>query len=219
MLKLITESELVPQYRRACEYLKQQLGADNIGDYLEFGVCHGTSMKCMHQVLDDMNLSNTRMFGFDSFEGLPESAKIDDEGAWHPGQFQADYQQTCDYLSANNIDWQKTLLVKGWFCDTLNKELLLEHRINKASLIMIDCDMYLSAKEALDFCSSLILDQSIIFFDDWNAINLASRNLGEKRAFDEFLQENPGLDAQEFGNYHYEAYPHGKVFLVTKNTA
>jgi len=57
---------------------------------------------------------------------------------------------------------------------------------------MIDCDLYSSAKQALDFCAPLIVGQTIIFFDDWGGgTSLDKENLGEKRAFLEFLQANP----------------------------
>ncbi|HEA65402.1 MAG TPA: hypothetical protein ENI07_01060 [Desulfobacterales bacterium] len=80
---------------------------------------------------------------------------------------------------------------------------------------MIDCDMYLSAKEALNFCVPLIQDRAIFFFDDWNVLRLADRNLGEKRAFDEFLAANPHLTAKEFSSYNGpKGIPHGKVFIV-----
>ncbi|NES01347.1 MAG: hypothetical protein F6J86_47610 [Symploca sp. SIO1B1] len=66
---------------------------------------------------------------------------------------------------------------------------------------MVDCDMYLSAKEALNFCAPLIQEEAIIFFDDWYSQNLDQKNMGEKRAFDEFLQENPHFSTEKLGSY------------------
>jgi hypothetical protein len=31
----------------------------------------------------------------------------------------------------------------------------------------------------------------VLLFDDWHSAGLADRNLGERRAFDEFLQAHP----------------------------
>src|SRR6478672_3575656 len=39
---------------------------NQFGDYLEFGVSRGTSLACVHRVLQQQNLSNVRLIGFDS---------------------------------------------------------------------------------------------------------------------------------------------------------
>lgn len=77
---------------------------------------------------------------------------------------------------------------------------------------MVDCDLYQSTVEALAFCEPLILDTSIVFFDDWYP--LADRNMGEKLAFDQFLAGNPAFCADEFADFA----PNGKAFVVTRAT-
>jgi O-methyltransferase len=109
------------------------------------------------------------------------------------------------------------------FADTLTHELVRKYNISKASLIMIDCDLYEGAKQALDFCAPLILDEAIVFLDDWSGggIGLDGRKSGEPLAFDEFLAENTSLRAEEFSSYwHREHSPPGlsKVFLVSRNS-
>lgn len=214
---LISVDELKPQHEKSCKYLAEAVGIANLGDYLEFGVCHGTSMNCMNQVLASHKMKNVRLFGFDSFEGMPESTKSED-GSWYPGQFKSELDETRFFLTKNGIDWKKTWLTKGWFSDTLTENFKKEHQLKKASIIMIDCDIYSSAKESLNFCASLILDKTIIIFDDWNSDNLADQNQAEKQAFTEFLQENPHLHAEEFGEYKYLGRTNGILFVVT-NTA
>jgi O-methyltransferase len=211
---LISVDELKPQYEKACNYLSETLGESNLGDYLEFGVCHGTSMSCMNQVLNRKSLDKVRLFGFDSFEGMPASAK-NEAGGWYPGQFRSELDETRYFLTRNGIDWKRTWLTKGWFADTLKEEFKSKHYIKKASLIMIDCDIYSAAKESLNFCASLIVDKAVIIFDDWNSDNLADQNQGEKQAFTEFLEENPQFMAEEFGEYRYKGALNGKLFLVT----
>ena len=212
---LIDLKELEPQLHKAVQWIVEHENRSVIGDYLEFGVYYGSSLACMYKVLESFRMNNVRLFGFDSFEGLPETAISDDNGNWSPGAFKSSYKYTVEYLTKKDIDWNRVFLVKGWYSITLNDELIRKYNISKASLIMIDCDMYLSAKEALNFCTPLIQDRAIIIFDDWNASQLADKNLGEKRAFDEFLAANPHLTAQEFGNYNAPGgLPHGKVFKV-----
>ena len=212
--KLIAEDELEPKFRQALLLLVENNGHQSLGDYLEFGVCHGTSLNCMYRVLQELNFKDVRLIGFDSFEGLPDSTEVDDK-VWKAGAYKTEYEATKKLLSQQGIDWKRTVLVKGWFADTLNQELKQQHEIKKVSVIMIDCDMYISAKQALDFCADLILDQTVIVFDDWNSYALAEQNMGEKRAFDEFLKENPKLISREIGNYSYQNFTNGKLFLVS----
>lgn len=211
---LISVDELKPQYEKACRYLTENIGKDNLGDYLEFGVCHGTSMNCMNEVLRKQHLTSVRLFGFDSFEGMPAESNTED-GGWYPGQFKSELDETRHNLTKQGIDWKKTFLTKGWFKDTLNTDFKIKHKLTKASLIMIDCDIYSAAKDSLNFCKNLMLDKTIIIFDDWNSDNLADRDQGEKQAFTEFLAENPQFVAEEFGMYRYLGRPNGKLFVVT----
>jgi O-methyltransferase len=199
--ELVSQNALERSYRESLLLLAGQYGADAIGDYLEFGVCKGTSMACMFRALCGLYLEHVRMFGFDSFEGLPEIAQTEDAGAWTPGQFRYDIENTKAFLDHEGVDWDRLVLVKGWFSETLNSELVRRHQIARASLIMIDCDLYLSAKEALDFCAPLIRDGAVIFFDDWHSQNLDERNLGEKRAFDEFLNSHEQFVAERLDSY------------------
>lgn len=209
---LVPAAELEQCYVNAIETLLELVGPQGLGDYLEFGVCRGTSMSCMHRALAGAGASRTRLFGFDSFEGLPAIAAEDDGGLWPPGAFDSDIDFTKALLTRAGVDWTRTFLVKGWFSDTLTEKLVQEQQIEKASLIMVDSDIYTSAKEALSFCAPLIKDQSVIFFDDWNSGALAERNLGEKKAFDEFLAEHPEFIAEPL-----PAYSEGSaVFLVTR---
>jgi len=216
-IELNTVRELVkPQYVRALKTLSETLGPEALGDYLEFGVSHGSSLTCMHQVLKELNLEKVRIFGFDSFEGLPENAKLEGIKQFIPGAFRSSIEKTKHFLSDNGIDWKKTFLIKGWYSDTLTEELKLEHKITKASVIMIDVDIYSSSVEALNFCKSLIKDTTIIFFDDWYSLGLAEKNAGEKKAFDEFLKENPHFEVEDFGDYSFDGATTGKIFKVRR---
>lgn len=195
---LVPVGELQQKYREALLYLTAKKNTDKLGDYLEFGVYQGTSLLCMDRALKNLGLCHTRLFGFDSFEGLPLSADADASKLWCQGQFRADYEFTEEVLTKAGVDWDRVFLVKGFFESTLNKKIIKKHNIARASVIMIDCDMYLSAKEALDFCASLIHNEAMIFFDDWHC---TSHDGGEKKAFAEFLRENSHFAAEEFGTY------------------
>ena len=203
--------ELKPKFTKALKVLTDTVGASSVGDYLEFGVCGGTSLVCMFQALKELKLNDVRMFGFDSFEGFPAIAAIDIENELQPGECESSLSSTSERLTKNGIDWNRTFLIKGWFSDTLNDSLIQNYNIQKASIIMIDCDLYASANESLDFCRPLIKDISIIFFGDWNE----DQSTGERRAFEEFLKENEQLKSQFLSRYRNYRVPKGRIFLVT----
>ena len=196
--RLVPEEALSHKYRDALLWLADEESRQAIGDYLEFGVFNGTSLACMHRVLRELGFSQVRLFGFDSFEGLPASAAMD---GWRPGSYKMDYEYTHKWLSRRKVDWGRVLLIKGWFHDTLNQSCIDRHNIKKASVIMMDCDAYSSAKEALEFCAPLIHERCVILFDDWNSKGRAERNIGEKQALDEFLAVHPEFSVMDFGSY------------------
>lgn len=208
---LVDPAVLEERYRDALGSLIERHGADALGDYLEFGVFVGTSLGCMDRALDYHGLTAVRLFGFDSFEGLPDEARTDDEGLWgEPGRWSSDLDNTIGNLRRQGVDLSRTVLIPGWFEDTLTPALREQHRITHASVLMIDCDLYTSAKRALDFCAPLIRGEAIVFFDDWE--DVGDRDLGEKRAFREFLDDNERLTAHDLGAYGDT----GRVFSVVE---
>lgn len=208
--RLVPEQSLTDKFREGLTRLAAEQGAGTIGDYLEFGVYDGTSLSCMHRVLQEMGLDHVRLFGFDSFEGLPPTAAGEDGGYWRPGQFDCEYEFARYSLSQRGVDWSRVELIKGFYDVTLNDDLRQRLGLTKASVIMVDCDMYSSARDALNFCAPLIRDQAMVLFDDWNP--LAESNMGEKLAFDEFLAANPHFAVEDFGTYT----PNAKVVLVRR---
>ncbi|MEM7121257.1 MAG: TylF/MycF/NovP-related O-methyltransferase [Pseudomonadota bacterium] len=199
------------QYSAGCDSAIQKLREDghSFGSYLEFGVSRGTSMSCMHHALRKAGLSDITLFGFDSFEGMPAEAA---EQGWDPGRFASAMSMTERYLGDHGVDVNDVRLVKGWFQDTLTDEAAAELGIEKASLIMVDCDIYSASKEALTFCAPLIKDKAIIFFDDWGS-RFNKGAIGQNEAFNEFIADNPDLSAEPLAAYSSDA----RVFLVHRS--
>jgi O-methyltransferase len=210
---LVPEEELKRVYRDALLHVAEMTPREELGDYLEFGVYTGTSLACMHEVLSELELDHVRLFGFDSFEGLPAAAGT--EGKWPPGLYRSSYDFTRANLTEREVDWARVALIKGWFDDTLTPETRSAHNIRKASVIMVDCDLYSSATTALEFCAPLIGDRAVVLFDDWHPDSLAARNEGEKRAFDEFLARHPYFSITEMDTYRRES----KVFSISRRGA
>ena len=212
---LVPERELEERYRDALNRLAQAAGPDEVGNYLEFGVYVGTSLLCMDRASKALGFESLRLYGFDSFQGLPEVTATEAAGVWQPGWYRAEYSLVREHLTRNGIDWDRTTLVPGWFEESLVPGLAEQLGIKKAGIIMIDCDIYSAALTALAFCAPLIRDRAVVFFDDWGPDGLAAKGLGESRAFGEFLAGNPDLKAEELPPYS----DYSKVFFVTRGEA
>ena len=199
--RLVPETDLRALLARGLSTLIERYGRHSIGSYLEFGVYNGSSMLCMYRELEALGLQHVRLFGFDSFQGFPPWAAHEDNGRWQPGRCYSPLEFTTAVLETEGIDFERVTLVPGWFSETLHDGTRKRHGIRKASVIMIDCDLYSSTKEALNFCAPLIQDEALVLFDEWHARGLDGQSLGEKKAFEEFLGEWGCFTATPFGKY------------------
>ena len=157
---LVPEGEFSNCAANALATLRRHVPDHAIGHYLEFGVSRGTSIACMYKVLQQAGLPHVHLVGFDSFEGLPPEAAKE---RWSPGSFKSTEAATRRYLTRAGVGWDRVTLVRGWFRDTLNAQTAEGIRLSKASLIMIDCDIYSGSREALWFCAPYITDHSVLF--------------------------------------------------------
>jgi O-methyltransferase len=210
--RLVPEEDLQSLLLRGLRLLTQRHGAESIGAYLEFGVYNGTSLVCMNRVLEAMGLKDVRLVGFDSFQGFPPTAAIEDGGRWQPGRCHSTQDFTTAVLDYEGVDLSRVTLVPGWFNETLNDQTARDLQIEKASVIMIDCDLYSSTRDALEFCAPLIHDEALVLFDEWTPRSLEDSNAGERRAFAEFLRRHPCFTAVPFGKYASRT----ETFLVSR---
>ena len=116
------------------------------GLILEFGVRHGTSIRQL------ASLTSKPIYGFDSFEGLPED--------WH--QESKEVYSTRGKIPKVPVH---VTLIPGWFEETL--PLFLAKHEEDIALINIDCDIYSSTKTVLDLLSPRIKKGTIILFDEY----------------------------------------------------
>jgi predicted O-methyltransferase YrrM len=141
-----------------------------------------------------------RFFGFDSFEGLPKAAAIDvaeGQEEWiGEGGFAASLEEVTRLMPRAGIENGRIKLVKGWFNDTLNAQTKQSLGLKAASIVYVDCDYYESAVPALEFVTDLLVDGSIIIFDDW-WIFRGRKDRGEQRAYYEW-KERHNIQTREF---------------------
>jgi O-methyltransferase len=208
----VAADELQARIEEALRLLREQTGRDRVGDYLEFGVYAGGTMSCFERVRKELELDGVRLFGFDSFQGLPAQADEEAPDRFQPGMFRCTAEEARENLRKAGVDLDRVRLVEGWFEDTLTEEVRRRYAIQRAGVIMLDCDLYSSARAALRFAAPLVEDAAVVICDDW----VHGGPDGEQRAFREFLQET-GLSAEPVGQYQAGGHEDGgRVFLVTR---
>ena len=187
------------------------LAAEKVeGDYLEFGVYDGGSIiQAQHEMEEAFReqmtegggrtreaaneireiWSKMRFFAFDSFQGLPEIEGIDAKGSdFEEGTWSYNEEGFRRNLSKSGFTMSSLVTVPGWFEETCNEQTKLEHNMKKAAVVHIDCDLYSSTKTVLTFIESLLVDGTVIIFDDWYNFK-GNPNLGEQRAFAEWSED------------------------------
>jgi hypothetical protein len=136
-------------------------------DYLEFGVYQGASMRWW---VAHIACSEARFFGFDCFEGLPESWGIVQKGTFDTGR------------QVPQIDDPRVEFVVGLFQDTV-VPFLQRASLNRRKIIHMDADLYSSTLYVLALLSPWLKPGDIIIFDEFGSIRMAQH---EFRAFEDF---------------------------------
>jgi predicted O-methyltransferase YrrM len=137
------------------------------GLFVEFGVFSGTTVNHIAGLV-----APNRVYGFDSFEGLPE--------AWHPGYARGAFKRGELPTVCDNVE-----LVVGWFHRTL-PHFLDMHQTESLALIHVDCDLYSSTQTIFQQLSSKIVPGTIIVFDEYH--NYPNWEAHEFRAFQEYVE-------------------------------
>ncbi len=138
------------------------------GPVLEFGVFSGETINVLATSLPERQL-----FGFDSFEGLPESW-----AGLHKGHF-----STAKKLPPVQPNVE---LIVGWFDESL-PAFLETHDVPQLGLLHIDCDLYSSTKTVFGLLRDKIVSGTIIVFDEY--FNYPGWKEHEYLAFKEFIAE------------------------------
>jgi hypothetical protein len=115
------------------------------GLLLEFGVWQGASINRIASWTD------RRVYGFDSFQGLPE--------AWSTvgkGFFALDRPPKVR---------PNVTLVQGWFNETLPR--FLEEHPGPVAFVHMDCDLYSSTKTVLELLADRLVSGTTIVLDDF----------------------------------------------------
>lgn len=164
--------------RDACNLAPQQ------GLVAEFGVFEGHTIRSIAEFF-----KGQMVYGFDSFEGLPESWQHTAKGAFSTNKVLPKVPEN-------------VTLVAGWFEDTL-PTFVREHKGETFRFIHVDCDLYSSTRTIFDRCQEMIVPGTVIQFDEY--YNYPHWQQHEHLAFQEFIAAT-GLTYRYVGliTYHQQ---------------
>jgi hypothetical protein len=165
-------------------------GSDRVkikGLYIELGVCTGKTIN----FLAALN-PHQRLYGFDSFEGLPEDWVRADR-IFPAGTFAFRNPELLPPV-LHNVE-----LIKGWFKDTLPP--FTEKHEQQIAFLHIDSDIYSAAATAFQVLGCKIRPGTIIVFDEF--YNYPGSENHEFKALQEFLAQS-GFEAKylAYNIYH-----------------
>jgi O-methyltransferase len=141
-------------YTKRYDLYKYLLGEEKLDlavNYLEFGVAEGLSFKWW---IDNNKDPESRFYGFDTFEGLPE-----DWGGFKAGDMSAGSKFP-------EINDERATFIKGLFQDTLPL-FLKTFTDDMRKVILMDADMYTSTLYVLTSLAPLLNKGDIILFDEF----------------------------------------------------
>ncbi len=194
-----------------CLKKAQKLGTTKEGDYYEFGIFKGFTFWFAQNKSKELGLRSVRFFGFDSFEGLPVIDGVDKtkRNIFYKEQYSCSQEDVENNLNKYGVDWSRTFLIKGFFSESLNERIKKVYRMDRIAIALIDCDLYSSTVEVLNFIKDMLIDKCILMFDDWNCFDKDERR-GQRKAFNEFLENNNEFSAQPY--FSYASY--GQTFFI-----
>ncbi len=137
------------------------------GMILEFGVYQAKTARLMAAFMPGRTI-----YGFDSFDGLPET--------WRPGFEKGTFALEMPPAVPDNV-----ALVQGLFAESLPR--FLRTHDGPVAFLHVDCDLYSSAKYVLSSLEERIVPGTVILFDEF--FNYVGWQEGEFKAFSEFIVE------------------------------
>lgn len=145
---------------------------DNLTHVLEFGVYRGGTVRELRNNLPE----KYKIFGFDSFEGLPE-------------HWSGTSTKPKDFSTGGVIpDIPGVTFYKGWFEDTILDYLPVAEPF---ALLHVDCDLYSSTVTVLHSLNNFIVPGTIVVFDEWyyNHKDIEQNRQHEQKAFYEWVEK------------------------------
>lgn len=171
------------------------------GDIAECGVFRGATLVAMALYVRQRG-NGKHLVGFDSFAGFDDSIKIDiNLGGADTDEYRkvggfSDTSPELVLAKARRLHLANVELAPGFFSQTLPS-----HSHREFSFVHLDCDMYSSYKECLEFFYPRVTSGGIILFDEYNDPPWPGCN----KAVDEFVRDKPEKPVRIVAD-NYEKY-------------
>jgi len=193
LYKKVKDYTLVPVER--CYSLYQAINyiiKNNIeGDLVECGVWKGGSSMLMAYTLLEAEISNRKIYLYDTFEGMTQPGEMDgqeEKNQWENGRVTDTLNNMCySPIEEVNGNMNKTgypaeniVFVKGKVEETLPGTMP-----SKISLLRLDTDWYESTKHELIHLYPLLQKHGVLIVDDYGAWQ------GARQATDEYFSSIP----------------------------
>jgi len=134
------------------EYLNANIVKAEAIEYLEFGVFRGESIRAWMSLNQNRD---SRFYGFDSFEGLPET--------WREGQGPGHFHVGG---IPPQVEDSRVQFIKGWFDDTV-PPFFRTFSSRRRLVVHLDADLYSSTMVALTHLGPFLAAGSLLIFDEF----------------------------------------------------
>ncbi|RJP29788.1 MAG: hypothetical protein C4533_02025 [Candidatus Omnitrophota bacterium] len=175
-------------FKRVFEYIK-----DKEGDVVECGVHFGRTLLFLSHLVKDEG-TGRKIWGFDSFEGLPALSKEDlglrprRKGELSAGNILKVNNFLISGGLGNDFVSSQVTLIKGFFKDSLSK-----YTGSKIAILHIDADLYDSYLTVLNEFYPKVVSGGVVLFDEY----VTTRDMiywpGAQRAIDDFFGDKKNL--------------------------
>ncbi len=164
------------------------------GDLIETGVWRGGALIFMRAVLKAHNVRDRRVWGADSFRGLPmpDAARFPaDEGdVTHTYQELAvSLDEVCANFEKYGLLDEQVRFLQGWFRETLPSA-----PVEELSLIRLDGDMYESTYVALESLYPKLSRGGYLIVDDYGAVPTCRKAVHDFRQAHDVSEEMIPID-------------------------
>jgi hypothetical protein len=151
------------------DVLEYSISKKEKGIVAEFGVFSGKTINHIASLLPEEII-----YGFDSFEGLPEQ--------WQGFLYMKNWFDKKGQMPSVKPNVK---LIKGWFDNTVPS--FFKEQNSPVSILHIDCDIYSSTKTVFDSAKPYFQKGSILIFDEF--FNYPGYEKHEFKAFFELIDE------------------------------